>query len=390
MNSLFPISQPQTIEVPFVKVVFGGHEFGLSSKKNSKTGIIGSDFIKSLTVEKYGSGAVNTYTLNLKYVIGDGDDPNFVDLIISKASDRKITFTYGDLSKPEYSYKNEEGIITSVVPQVDYKNNAINYTITATSSTTLSYALKKSFGETTSQPSQEIIKILYNNDYGLLDLLPGMKDKEKVLANKWIPTGDKIVKIESKKDISPIDYILYLVSLMVGQNGCYYSLRIMDSLDDGQPHFEIVSTESKAESKMMTIKVGYPGSIPVFNLEVSENSSTALLVEYRDKIDTKMIKDYSFRGDLISKNYYTSEVKNGNYLTSLRNWWDKMSSYPLTASLTTQGLYLPADIVQSIYLDIYFFGKKYWHSGEYLIMSQSDSISSSGYRTTLSLMRIGE
>lgn len=390
MNTLFSISRPHRIEVPFIKATFGGVDFGFSSKKNPVTGVIGSNFIKSLNVEKYGSGAVNTYTLVMKYVIEPDDDPNFVDMVISKATDRKIFFTYGDISQPEYSYKNEEAIITSIVPQVDYKNNTITYTIKATSSTTLSYAVKRTFAATTGQPSQEIIKILYNNDYGLLDLLPGMRDKEKVLAKGWIPTGDKVVSISEKKDMAPMDYILYLVSLMVGSNNCYYFLKVMDQRDQEQPHFEIVSTEQKSKSQMLTIDVGYPGSVTVFNFEVSENSSTPLLVEYRDKIDSGLLKDYSFRGDLISKNYYSSETVNGDYSTNLRNWWNKMKSFPLTATLITQGIYVPAEIIQSIYINTYFFGKKYWHSGEYLIMSQNDSISEAGYRTTLGLMRIGE
>jgi hypothetical protein len=141
---------------------------------------------------------------------------------------------------------------------------------------------------------------------------------------------------------------------------------------------------------MLTIDIGYPGSIPVFNFEVTENSSTALLVEYRGKLDSGVIKDYSFRGDLISKNYYSSETIDGDYSVNRKNWWDKMMTFPLNASLTTQGLFVPPEIIKSVYLNINFFGKKYWHSGEYMIMSQTDSISESGFRTTLGLMRIGE
>ena len=101
----------------------------------------------------------------MKYVISKDADPNFVDLAISRAVDRKIYFTYGDLSQPKYSYKDEEAIITSIVPQVDYKNNTINYTIKATSATSLSYSIKRTFISKTAQPSQEIMRVLYNNDY---------------------------------------------------------------------------------------------------------------------------------------------------------------------------------------------------------------------------------
>ena len=145
MNALFPISTPHSIEVPFIKASFGGVDFGLTDRRNPKTGVMASDFITSLEVKKYGSGAVNTYTLNMTYVITPGVDPNYVDLVISRATDREIYFTYGDKSQPQYSYKNEKGIITNIVPHVDYKNNKIDYTITATSSTTLTYLLKKAY-----------------------------------------------------------------------------------------------------------------------------------------------------------------------------------------------------------------------------------------------------
>jgi hypothetical protein len=389
MNSLFSYSRPHVIEVPFVKAVFGGEEFGLSSEFNSSTKVRRSDMIVSLGVSKYGSGAVNTYTLNMRYVIGKDQDPNYVDLALSKAFDRKIYFTYGDLSQPDYSYKNEEAIITSVVPNVNYKANTIDYTITATSSVALSSAIKRSFEAVTDKPSRKIIEVLYRSDLGLLDLLPGMADKEKVLANGWIPDSDKEVQISEKIDISPMDYILYLVSLMKGETGCYYFLKIMDSIDQSLPHFEIVSTDSKGEGQRLNIDIGFPGSVPVFNFSVSENSSTSLLVDYQDKIDKSFTKDYSFRGDLVSTNYYPSDLINGAYSADLKNWWDKMKSFPISASITTPGLYAPAEIVKSVYLNIYFFGKKYWHSGEYLIISQTDSISMAGFRTTLGLMKIG-
>ena len=67
-----------------------------------------------------------------------------------------------------------------------------------------------------------------------------------------------------------------------------------------------------------------------------------------------------------------------------------MISFPISATLVTEGLYVPAEIVQSIYLDIFFFGKRYNHSGEYLIMEQEDDISASGFRTTLQLLRVGD
>ena len=381
--------RPMLISTPFVKATFGGVEFGLSSRKNTFTNVLASDFITGLSVKKYGSGAVNTYTLTLKYVITPESDPNYVDLVLSRATDRKIFFTYGDLAKPDYSYKEEQAIITSVKPNVDYKNNTIVYTITATSSTTLSYSLKRTFEETRDKPSNILLKTLYDPKNGLIDVFKGMANRDDVISRGWIPTDDSVVAISEKKDVSPLDYILYLVSLMKGTSGSYYTLKIIDGGDGSTlPHFRVTSTSLKDKSKMMVITVGYPGSVPVYDLQITQNTSTSLMVEYRDNIDPGIYQDYSFRGDLISENYYSDEVVGGHPSDNLKNWWKKMEAFPLNASIRTDGLYLPAEIVQSVYLDIYFFGKKYNHSGEYLIINQEDSITSQGYFTTLGLMRI--
>lgn len=391
-NVLRPISQAHKIQVPFVSAEFGGAEFGLMTrKKNPITGVINSDFITSLTVQKYGSGAVNQYDLQMVYVITPECDPNYVDMIISRASDREIYFTYGDLSEPKYSYKKEKGIITGIVPNIDYKKNTITYNIKATSSTNLNYALKKNFEATTMKPSLKILEVLYNSGNGIIDLLSGMANRDEVLANGWIPQNDQVVRISEKKNIAPLDYILYLVSLMKGTGGEYYFLKVFDSIDSQKvPHFEIVSTKSKERGKRLSITVGYPGSIPVYDLKVNQSSSTALLVDYKDKIEPGLHQDYGFRGDLITQNYYSSEVVDGNPSQNMKNWWEKMLSFPISANLTTDGLYLPAEIVQSINLDMYFFGKRYNHSGEFLIMDQTDQINMSGYRTSLGLLRIAE
>ena len=115
----------------------------------------------------------------------------------------------------------------------------------------------------------------------------------------------------------------------------------------------------------------------------------ALMVEYRDRIEKGIYHDYSFRGDLISRDFYTSQVVDGNTSQNLKNWWDKMVSFPYNATLTTEGLYVPAELIQSVYLDVFFYGKRYNHSGEYLITGQKDSISAAGYKTNLSLLKIG-
>ena len=46
-------------------------------------------------------------------------------------------------------------------------------------------------------------------------------------------------------------------------------------------------------------------------------------------------------------------------------------------------------LMEYVKVNIYFYGRKYNTSGMYIITKQQDTISDSGYRTTLNLVRIG-
>jgi len=43
-----------------------------------------------------------------------GDDPNFIDKILSTVGYGKIKISYGDYASPSFIYKEEEAIITKV------------------------------------------------------------------------------------------------------------------------------------------------------------------------------------------------------------------------------------------------------------------------------------
>lgn len=66
-----------------------------------------------------------------------------------------------------------------------------------------------------------------------------------------------------------------------------------------------------------------------------------------------------------------------------------MTEFPVQATLEIKGLLRPALLMQYVRVNSYFYGKKYVASGLYIITKQIDSISGSGYKTTLSLTRIG-
>ena len=72
-----------------------------------------------------------------------------------------------------------------------------------------------------------------------------------------------------------------------------------------------------------------------------------------------------------------------------KNWWTKVTSFPITATVTIKGLLRPAILMSQVHVNVLFYGKKHISSGLYIITRHEDQIDGSGYRTTLSLTRIG-
>ena len=70
-------------------------------------------------------------------------------------------------------------------------------------------------------------------------------------------------------------------------------------------------------------------------------------------------------------------------------WWSKATQFPINATIQIQGLLRPASLMQYVKLNVIFpGGNKHLSSGLYIITSQVDNISSSGYATTLGLTRL--
>lgn len=226
MASIDLLSTTSRVEAPIVIATIAGYSFGAYNRTNqaisdttgnyiaNATVVNYPNFIQSLRVKKI-NGTVNTYTLVLKYAIRSGDDPNLVEKILSNASvDRKITFTYGDCSIPSFMYKEEQAIITDVKSSFDAAGSSIQYTITAVSQMTKAAAGSFNFPKRNAKPSDVIKELLYNSQYGLLEVFPGMSNKQKVLANGLIASDDKKVELQGQMGVSILSYLKYLVSCM--------------------------------------------------------------------------------------------------------------------------------------------------------------------------------
>ena len=414
------LSSPARVQVPWIKVTLGEYTFGVFSKatldkKNNEVNyktlysVQYPNYVKSLNITKI-NGQINQYTLNISYPITANDDPNFFDKVLSSVSkSRKIVFSYGDMSTPSFSFRDEEAIITKVTQQFSLSGSAINYVINATSSSILDKSSNWTFPGGMKKPSDEIKRLLLSNKYGLTQLFTGMNRNN---LDRLIAGDDKTVEIQTKKNISAIDYVTYLVSCMIPNStrqntkadSDIYILTIHDDsvyekvndelgLNIQGSYFKVSRISHKInKNDAFTIDLGFGNSgtiVTGFSIEQDENYS--LLYDYANSLNPN---NYVQRLDnngkwqtvwspsVVSKNENSSTVED-------IVWWTKMTKYPIKASITIQGLLKPALLMSYVKLNVIFpGGRKHNASGTYLITQQVDAINEQGYRTTLSLVRI--
>lgn len=413
--SLDLLSTTSRVEVPFVLIQIGNVSLGLYDKETREIiannngaykSIIATypNFIESLQISKI-NGTINTYTINLKYSITTGDDPNLIEKILSKVSDtRKIYISYGDLSTASYIYRNEEAIISKVKHRTDFASSSISYTITATSSTLLATVNTTGFEARTAKPSDVIKEILYDNKYGLLEIFYGMSNKSQVLLNNLIASDDQVVQLLAQPNMSAINYLEYLVKSMIPYNDNdndllqkgFYRIAVVDSTNnllDG-PYFKVVKVSNKTQldkNNIYVLNVGMPDNNAVMNFNINEDETFSILYNFSKNIEQpNYIQRIDNNGNLI--NEYSPAISSNNYQLQTqaidKTWWTNMTSYPISGEITIKGLLKPAILMSYIYLDCRFYGRKYYASGYYIITKQIDSISRDGYRTTLSLQKV--
>ena len=426
------ISSTTRVEAPFIKVTIGGtYTFGVYDKVHlvgyDEQGMYRSqritypNYVQDLTITKI-NGQVNKYTLRIKYPITDKDDPNFFEKVFSSVSNsRKIEFSYGDLSAPNFVYRNEEAIITKVKQSFSPSTSVIEYTVSATSSGSLGQAgTYPLFPAIEKKPSEVIEELLYNKAYGLQDIFPGMRNKTLVKSMGWIPSNDAKVKINAKTNMSIWDYLSYLVNCMkpidsstgLIRNGTYVMTIVDDTEGSGEDftqkhvdgknvlvngtgsYFKIVEVNNSIEkSDAYEIDIGYPSANIVTNFSIEDDETYSIYYDFQQKLnDSSYSQRIDDAGNVVDVFAPTISSGTAEFKTTEaeKAWWTKVTSYPIKASITIKGLLRPAVLMTHVRLNVLFYGRKHDASGLYIITKQEDSVSTSGYKTTLNMVRIGK
>lgn len=411
IQNLSLLSTSARVETPFIKVTIGNYTFGAYQKTTTlESDGNGSyilnkvqypNYVQSLKVQKI-NGTVNKYTLRLSFAITQNDDPNFFEKVFSSVSKtRKIVFSYGDMSLPTFTYKEEEAIITKVSHSLDVKNCILSYDVNAVST-----GMKVSVGSYTfdamyEQPSKVIKRLLYNRpDLGLLEVFYGMKDEGLVDQAGLILGDDMKVKLEKKTNMSVLDYLSYLVSKMKSTpfqslfKKEVYSLVLVDDTSGkfNGPYFKIVKMKKvKNLSTAYEIDIGFPSQNAVIDYKCTDDQTYSILYDFTNSLqDTQYVQRINDEGKI--EEVLAPIISSGNGSRNIDNtdtaWWTSVTEFPIKVQLTIKGLLRPAILMTHVRLNILFYGRKFLDSGLYIITKQEDTIDSSGFKTTLNLTRI--
>ena len=412
------LSSQARVQVPCVKVTIGDYTFGIFDEKTKTWGKNIKDFytsysvqypqyVQSLNVLKI-NGQVNKYTLTIEYPITQHDDPNFFEKVFSSVSrTRKIIFTYGDAETPAYVYKNEEAIITGVSQSFKLVSggSAITYNITAVSSAALSTDGSITVLSTGNKvkPSDEIKK-LFKSNKSLQNTFTGMNIAD---LESFIDGDDMLVEVESKHNLSALDYINYLAGCMIPEGstpGLSKEIYIMTIFDDSitnsdkalsknGPYFKIKKVSTIMErGDAYEIDIGLNTSTIVRDFQIEKQENYSIYYEYQSKAHPE---DYVRRinSDGLWEDKYapTKMMRENKYDTKATDmvWWTKATQFPINATIKVQGLLRPATLMQYVKLNVIFpGGNKHLASGLYIVTRQIDNIGPNGYATNLGLTRI--
>lgn len=403
------VSVPTLVESPFVIATIGGYTFGSYAAKGSSNAygaavkVTYPNFMDSIQIVKV-NGTVNTYTLNFSYQVRAGEDPNLLDKLFSTATnDRQIILQYGDWNSPTYIYKEEKCIITNITSNLDMNNSCIKYTLNCTSDAIGLASLSYNFPAREAKPSDVLKEMLNSPKYGLKQVFTGMRTQE---ITSLIASNDKKVQLLAQNGVTPLAYMNYLVSSMVSYNnttttpiqssGYYLTIHDDWSNNYGGTYFKVTevcaNASTKATMDTYELDVNYPDDNFVTQFSLNNDQSWAILYDYSQKIGQEEYTYYIDDEGRVITEYVPSLVRsdNNSFSNAKSSWWTKMTQFPIQATLTIKGLTRPSILMTYVKLNVWFAGgQKHISSGLYIITKQVDSISAAGYKTTLTLLRVG-
>ena len=398
VNSIFNMSR-YLVEAPFIEIEIGGMKIGSYQGTLDKY----PNYVEGISILKT-NGTINQYSIRLVHQIRVGDDPNLLDKLFAKNQFNKITIRYGDTDSGQM-FNDINAIITDVKMQRNYASSKITYSVEATSAGSFITAHVMNFPAVTDKPSNVIRRMLFSSPLSeeFKKAFPGMSSRTIVDSKGYIPSNDKVLHLQAKSNTDPITYLNYLVSCMsnvnerdnkVLRNSSYFIFYKDDQ--KGGARFEIKeiykTAASNSYNSIYEVTVGYPDENNIFSFTVTHDNAWSIMYDKNIKASAAQEYIYTIESNGDVSRYYSPSLNSASRQLGERekNWWSFMVGFPVSANLTVRGLLRPAFLTNYIKINVVFYGQKHISSGLYAITEQRDTLDGNGFRTSFSLIRIGE
>lgn len=383
-------SFPSLVQAPYIDLSFNGIRIGGYGNIGDKF----PNYINSLSVSKI-NGKINKYTIGLNYQIRPGEDPNFIDALLSKVGYKNpLKIRYGDMENPGLLFREEHCIVTDVKHKESVSSSSISYTISALSSVSSADQSYFTFPKVKGKPSTIINQLLFGNSTvsnQLREAFPAMTSRTFINSHNLIPTTDAEVTIGGMTNVTPLTYLSHVVSCMSNKNSSYF-LSYFDNKEGA--YFKISEVQKfsgSSQAGLYEINIGYPDDNFITNFQLCNNFYWPLVYEYNGKIP-KWDYSYDSKGNLVSSsnNRLSSDNKYLSPSIINDNWWNSITEFPISAKVTLKGLTVPVMLMTYIRVNTLFYGQSDMASGLYVVTDQEDSVSGNGCTTTLTMLRVGE
>lgn len=163
----------------------------------------------------------------------------------------------------------------------------------------------------------------------------------------------------------------------------------------GGPYFEVVERGTDTMSQQLDtyeINIGYPDETKVSNFKVIDNQEFALVENYTENMAVPNNYTYRINTHGVLESAYAPFYQRNEALMKTTdadiNWFNRVSQYPITATLTIKGLVRASILMSYLKVNTLFYGRKHNTSGLYVITKQTDIINSQGFKTTLELLKV--
>ena len=368
------------VEAPFVQLTIGGYEFGVKSTNDT-------NYINGLSVVRT-NGSMNEYTINLVHQVSPGRNPNFIDELLAANSYEKIKIRYGD-AMSNVIFEDNSALLIGASVNFDFTGYNITYTIKATSSVISTATHKLTYPTRTDKGSTIIRDLINDASTGLSDIYPNMKNANYIAQNSLIPTNDKIITVDAVSNMNPLNYLKNVVSTMqsaTSDTSTYYLVLG----DNDFKIYEIDSMNLSYDASLYEVNINYPDDNQVFSFNCDTNFTWPLAYDFNGNISTY---DYTINHNglidtSVSRNPNLLDFSSSQQTDISNNWWKNVTEFPITATLECRGLLSPLLLMTYIKINCLYYGQQRLTSGVYIVTGQQDTLTGSGYRTTLSLLRV--